>query len=92
MTETENVRRRGRRRCSDSSFGNSTTITSDSNILVDITGGGERGEGSSSAAVESAGDERVHSDKGGAGEGLYCFEEEQDALGSGEFEDEGERV
>lgn len=92
MTESSNVRRRWRRRCSGSSPGNSTTVTSDSNIVVDVTGGDERGEGTSSAAVESAGDKRVHSDKGGAGEGFYCFEEEQDALGSGEFEDEGERI
>jgi len=32
-------------------------ITVDSNVVVDVSGGGER-EGSSSAAVESAGDKR----------------------------------
>ncbi|KHN41745.1 Trihelix transcription factor GT-3b [Glycine soja] len=49
-------------------------------------------EGAGAAAVEPAGDAGVHSDTRGAGERLHCVEAEQDALGSGECEDEGERV
>lgn len=92
-----NVRWWWRRRCPGCSTRHGDAVAAESGDVIDdlrrdISGAGEGGEGAESAAVEPAGDEGVHSDKGGAGEGLHRVEEEQDALGGGELQDEGERV
>lgn len=94
--EEVNVRwRRGGRVGCAAWHGDAAAADEPGDVVGDVRGGiggGEGGEGTGAAAVEPAGDAGVHSDTRGAGAGLHCVEAEQNALGSGEFEDEGERV
>lgn len=93
--EEFNVRWRRGGRASGAAWHGDAVAAESGHAVGDVrrgVGGGEGGEGTGAAAVEPAGDAGVHSDTRGAGEGLHCVEAEQDALGSSEFEDEGERV
>jgi len=93
--EEFNVRWRRGGRASGAAWHGDAVAAESGHAVGDVrrgVGGGEGGEGTGAAAVEPAGDAGVHSDTRGVGEGLHCVEAEQDALGSSEFEDEGERV